>query len=140
MSTIWIAFLDQNLQSLKQPWFYSISWYIRKCKFLLENDVKSIKLQKNAQTHANIQITRATRHLKAQTSYFSTRMFLGTIVVPMVSKNDMDWIGFLNKNITLTYKWSTTAMYGTPVVPKIWTTKLWNLGFPMPCQPCSYNS
>ena len=75
-----------------------------KCEFLLENDIKNLKLQKNAQTHSNIQIMRATRHLKAQTSYFSTRIFLGTIVVPMISKNDLHSVEFLNKNFYLTYK------------------------------------
>ena len=64
---------------------------------MFETYVKCLKLQKNAQTHSNIQIMRATQHLKAQTSYFSTRIFLGTIVVPMVSKIDIDSIEFLNK-------------------------------------------
>ena len=112
-STISIAFLDQNLQSLKHSWFCSISWYIRKCEFLLENYVKSVKLQKNAQTHSDIQIIRVTRRLKAQISHFLTRIFLGTIVVPMVSKNELHSIEFLNKRfyVNLQMKYYSYVWY-----------------------------
>ena len=96
-----MAFLDQNLQNLKHLLFCSISWYIRKCEFLFEKYVKCLKLQKNAQTHSDIKIMRATRHWKAQTSYFSTRIFLGTIVVPMISKNDLHSVEFLNKKFSV---------------------------------------
>ena len=56
---------------------------------------------------------RATRHLKAQTSYFSTRIFLGTIVVPMVSKIDIDSIEFLNKKfyVSLQMKYYSYVWY-----------------------------
>ena len=43
----------------------------------------------------------STRHWKAQTSYFSTRIFLGTIVVPMISKNDLHSVEFLNKKFSV---------------------------------------
>ena len=43
----------------------------------------------------------STQHWKAQTSYFSTRIFLGTIVVPMISKNDLHSVEFLNKKFSV---------------------------------------
>ena len=110
---------------MKHPWFYSLSWYIRKCEFLLENDVKSLKLQNNARTQSDIQITCATQHLKAQTSYFSTRIFLGTIVVPMVPKKyNFQFKTKINEKQThLTHKWHCTTTHGTPMVPKILFSK-----------------
>ena len=120
-----MAFLDQNLQNLKHLLFCSISWYIQKCEFLFEKYVKCLKLQKNAQTHSDIQIMRATRHEKVQTSYFSTRIFLGTIVVPMVPKKyNFQFKTKINEKQThLTHKWHCTTTHGTPMVPKILFSK-----------------
>ena len=81
-----------------------------------------MKVQNNVQTRSDIQIMRATRRLKAQTSYFLTRIFLGTIVVPMVPQNYLHSIQFLNKTFTLTYKWNNEAVW-YPVVPKMFTNQ-----------------
>ena len=54
-----------------------------------------------------------TRHWKAQTSYFSKIIFLGTMVVPIVSKNDIDSIEFLNKKfyVNLQMKYYSYVWY-----------------------------
>ena len=80
-----------------------------------------MKLQKNVKIHSDNQIIRATRRLKAQTSYFSTRIFLGTIVVPMVPKKyNFQFKTKINEKQThLTHKWHCTTTHGTPMVPKI---------------------
>ena len=68
--------------------------------------IKSSELQQNMQTYPDIQIIRATRRLKAQTSYFMTRIFLGTIVVPMVPKKSSLQLNTENneKHAHLTHK------------------------------------
>ena len=72
----------------------------------------------------------STRHLKAQASYFSTRIFLDTIVVPIVPKNDLYSINCLN--FTLIYKSNNVPMCGTQNVGK---QKVEILGFPTQSQP-----
>ena len=107
-----------NEKSLKHSWF--CSWYIRNFEVLLEKYVKSLKLQKHAQTHPDIQSTRATRCLKAYISYFLAGIFLGTTVAPMVTKKKQFQSNtkINEKHTHLTHKWHCTTTHSTPMVPQ----------------------
>ena len=106
VSIVLIAFLDQNVQNLKDSWFYSISKHIPKCEFFLEKSAKNFKLHNIVKTHSGIQKICPTRRWKAKTSYFSVELFSGTIMIPMVPKNThmlsiQNWIGL--KEVILNY-------------------------------------
>ena len=77
VSIILIAFLDQNVQNLKDSWFYSISKHIPKCEFFLEKSAKNFKLHNIVKTHSGIQKMCPTRRWESLDIILFSRIIFG---------------------------------------------------------------
>ena len=101
VSHAWFGYLRVFVRSFEDSSFL--------CIFQAENHifVCILKLNKimNVSSFVSFDLGKpfrwSTQHWKAQTSYFSTGIFLGTIVVPMISKNDLHSVEFLNKKFSV---------------------------------------